>query len=604
MNQCATPAATYQELIVQSERTLTQVKQQIYRASTMRVLLFLGGAGSLIYCWSESALLLCGITLVTLVPFLALVRLHARLFTRRAYLEQLIAVNQQELRAMEHDTAAFDGGNEFIDPSHPYSYDLDLFGQRSLFQYINRTSTVLGKERLARWFSAHLESREAIEVRQEAIQELAPELQFRQAFRVSGLLYRGEPADESEINRWASSSSHYRSRLVLRLLPVVACFVNLLLLGLALAGRCPSALPGLVFVGFVLASFLFSKGISKIQALYGSKLQILGTYARLIHLLEEKPFRSCALQEVRARVGGERQVASQAVAHLTRLMNALDQRNNVLLATMLNGFFFWELRQIMRIEAWREQYAGELPQWLEAIGEMDAYCSLATFAYNHPDYTYPQLLSHPFRLEARELGHPLMSRTKCVRNDIEIRTRPFFLIVTGANMAGKSTYLRTVGVNYLLACLGAPVWADEMTLYPAKLVTSLRTSDSLNDDESYFFAELKRLKQIIDRLHAREELFIILDEILKGTNSLDKQKGSFALVKQFLTLQTNGIIATHDLLLGTLIQTFPEQIRNHCFEAEIQSDELIFSYRKQEGIAQKMNACFLMNKMGIVGIDA
>ena len=164
-------------------------------------------------------------------------------------------------------------------------------------------------------------------------------------------------------------------------------------------------------------------------------------------------------------------------------------------------------------------------------------------------------------------------------------------------MAGKSTYLRTVGVNYLLACMGAPVWADEMEIYPARLVTSLRTSDSLTDNESYFFAELKRLKLIIDKLEAGEELFIILDEIL------NKQKGSFALIKQFMSMNANGIIATHDLLLGTLIEAFPENIRNYCFEADITNNELTFSYQKRNGVAQNMNACFLMKKMGIAVID-
>jgi DNA mismatch repair ATPase MutS len=166
-------------------------------------------------------------------------------------------------------------------------------------------------------------------------------------------------------------------------------------------------------------------------------------------------------------------------------------------------------------------------------------------------------------------------------------------------MAGKSTYLRTVGVNHILACIGAPVCADEMRVFPSKLVTNLRTADSLNNNESYFFAELKRLKMIIDRLHVGETLLIILDEILKGTNSIDKQKGSLALIKQLIALNSNGIIATHDLVLGILEKEFPANVKNYRFEAEIKDDNLIFSYKIQEGIAQNMNATFLMQKMGI-----
>lgn len=335
------------------------------------------------------------------------------------------------------------------------------------------------------------------------------------------------------------------------------------------------------------------------------------------------------LKEIKEKIGGEKRKASLSISRLSKLMNELDQRNNVFMYVILNGLFFWELRQIMRIEAWKEQYAGELPQWLTALGETDALNSLATFAYNHPGYSYPTLFdkadmisgkecpdsgsgynSRPcagngsgFMLRAKALGHPLMHRDRCVRNDIDMEKRPFFIIITGANMAGKSTYLRTVGINYLLACTGMPVCAEEMEVYPARLITSLRTSDSLNDNESYFFAELKRLKLIIDKLQAGEELFIILDEILKGTNSVDKQKGSFALIRQFMALRANGIIATHDLLLGTLIDLFPENIRNYRFEADITDNELTFSYRLRPGVAQNMNACFLMKKMGIAVTD-
>lgn len=360
---------------------------------------------------------------------------------------------------------------------------------------------------------------------------------------------------------------------------------------------------GVIFVSCTVFSFGFSKGISKIQSMYGKKLQILGTYAKLIQLIENKEMKASYLKEIKALVGDNKKTASQSVQRLTNLMNALDQRNNVLVAAILNGIFFWELKQMMKIEAWKEECASNLPQWLRAIAQIDAICSLSTFAYNHPEYTYPKITEHPFTLQAKALGHPLMNRETCVRNDIDMQKRPDFIIITGANMAGKSTYLRTIGINYLLACIGAPVFAKEMSTYPARLITSLRTTDSLTDNESYFFAELKRLKLIIDKLNAGEELFIILDEILKGTNSKDKQKGSIALINQFMTLNANGIIATHDLLLGALAESYPNNIRNFRFEADITNNELTFSYQLREGVAQNMNACFLMKKMGIAVID-
>ena len=603
MEQLKNIINTYQDIIKSAEQKLGKAKQQIYRIGTLRLILFVAGIAGVIHFWDNGWIVITGVVALTFVPFLFLVKLHNRLFYQKEYLEKKIEINRQELQAIEYDSSSFDSGEEFINPAHLYSYDLDVFGERSLFQYINRTSTDLGKKRLAAWLNTHLENKAEIEKRQKAVRELAPELKMRQRFRILGLLYKGKSADEEEIKAWADSPSYYRNHAILRALPFIVPAINIIFITLAIAGIVSGTVPGIIFVGFFLLSFAFSRGITKMQALYGKKLQILATYAILIHIIEEKEYHSAVLQEIKELVGGDKQTASQAVKKLTALMNALDQRNNMLMSFVLNGALFWELRQIMRIEAWKEKHASELPSWLKAIGEMDAYCSLATFAYNHPEYIYPQITSTPFSMEAEALGHPLMNRDKCVCNDIDIAKRPFFIIITGANMAGKSTYLRTVGINYLLACIGAPVWAKQMKLYPSRLITSLRTSDSLTDNESYFFAELKRLKLIIDKLNAGEELFIILDEILKGTNSTDKQKGSFALIKQFMALQANGIIATHDLMLGTLINLFPEDIRNYCFEAEITNNELTFSYQMKNGVAQNMNACFLMKKMGIAVID-
>lgn len=609
--------STYHRIADEAQQGLNKVQQQIYRIGTLRLLLFVAGVAGLIYFRAESWAVLAGIALVTFLPFILLIKYHNRLFHRKDYLEKEIEVNRQELAALDYDTSGFDGGKEFIDPAHLYAYDLDVFGEHSLFQYINRTCTEPGKRLLAGWLGRHLEKKEDILERQAAVRELAPELQFRQRFRILGLLHKGKAADETELKTWATSPGVFRKNRLLRMLPAIITSANIVCVLLVITGYLPASIWGVIWTAFVTVGFAFTGKITKIQAVYGKKLQILGTYAGLLRLMEAQPMRCNLLKSLKEEIGGEQQKASLSISRLSKLMNELDQRNNIFMYVILNGLFFWELRQIMRIEAWKEQYAGELPHWLTALGQMDALNSLATFAYNHPEYSYPVLLSRAdmlsgtkntdanahFMLRAKNMGHPLMHRDRCVRNDIDMEKRPFFIIITGANMAGKSTYLRTIGINYLLACTGMPVCAEEMEAYPARLVTSLRTSNSLNDNESYFFAELKRLKLIIDKLQSGEELFIILDEILKGTNSMDKQKGSFALIKQFMALQANGIIATHDLLLGTLIDLFPENIRNYRFEADITNNELTFSYRLRPGIAQNMNACFLMKKMGIAVTD-
>jgi DNA mismatch repair ATPase MutS len=262
---------------------------------------------------------------------------------------------------------------------------------------------------------------------------------------------------------------------------------------------------------------------------------------------------------------------------------------------------FWHIRYGRLVEKWSVTEKSHINKWFLAMGRFDAFVSMSGFAYNHPGYNYPEIAPN-FIFEAKALGHPLINRKTCVKNDVYIPKRSFFLVVTGANMAGKSTYLRTVGLNHIIGAMGMPVCADSLVFSPIQLVTNLRTADSLADNESYFFAELKRLKMIIDRLQSGEELFIVLDEILKGTNSEDKQKGSLALMKQLISLQANGIIATHDLVLGTLEKEYPANIKNYRFEADIENENLSFTYKIREGIAQNMNASFLMRKMGITGI--
>ena len=595
----------YTRQVEMTEQALTRVQGRINRISLLRVLLFCMAVTGVIYFWNEGWALMAGTLVLTLLPFLMLIRYHNRLFWRKEYLEKERETSLQELAALDNDFSALDEGREYIDSSHLYTYDLDVFGAHSLFQCLNRTGTPLGKDLLASWLNQHLSNKEEILRRQEAIQELAEKKAFRQRFRILGLMNKGKSADKAELLAWAQSPTLFRNRTGYKWLPVVVTLLNIGCLGGVIGGLITGSQWGILWFTIVLFSFLFTHRISKVQAVYGKKLQILGTYARLLKAMDEETFESTLLAEVKKKIGSDHRQATQAIQKLVKLMNELDQRNNYLMYTVLNGCFFWELWQIMRIETWKETHAAELPQWLDAIGEIDALNSLGTFAYNHQeDYCYPTInTSVPFKLCGERLGHPLMPHGQCVTNDISMTKRPAFIIITGANMAGKSTYLRTIGINYLLACIGCPVYAAQMELYPAQLITSLRTSDSLNDNESYFFAELKRLKLIIDKLKAGEQLFIILDEILKGTNSMDKQKGSFALIKQFMNLQANGIIATHDLLLGTLRDLFPQHIANYCFEADITGDELTFSYQLRPGVAQNMNACFLMKKMGIAVAD-
>lgn len=593
------PENHYTERLSLTAGQLQQVKKQIFRISMLRLALFIAGIAGLYFFFNQTPLLIICICL-TFLPLFILVKIHNRFFIRKEWLETQARIIQEELQALSSDYSSFEDGKEYVNPEHPYSFDLDIFGRRSLFQSINRTCTFFGKNRLAKWLQNHLHEKTSIEKRQEMIREISEHTLFREQFRVAGLVHHGQSSDAEKIQAWSQSPAQYLHAGWVKSFIWGIPVINSLLLITSLAGWTSFSWLGLSFGIFLVLSFGIIKRATYIQETYGKQLKSLNGYARLIALAKAENWKSAGMQELMERFNLNGQSPIQALQQLSKELDRLDLRNNQFLYVLLEGSIFFQLQEIVRIERWKARYGQHISKWLETVGELDALCSLGTFAYNHPQYTYPELTEKPFCFLATQMGHPLMPASQCVKNDATIPSRPFFLIITGANMAGKSTYLRTIGVNYLLACIGAPVCCERLKLHPNQLITSLRTSDSLSDNESYFFAELKRLKRIIDLLNQGQQLFIILDEILKGTNSMDKQKGSFDLIRQFMQLKANGIIATHDLLLGSLIKQFPEEIRNYCFEADIKENELTFSYKLREGMAQNMNACFLMKKMGII----
>ena len=593
------PENHYTERLSLTEGQLQQVKKQIFRISMLRLALFIAGIAGLYFFFNQTTLLIICICL-TFLPLFILVKIHNRFFIRKEWRETQARIIQEELQALSGDYSSFEDGKEYVNPEHPYSFDLDIFGRCSLFQSINRTCTFFGKNRLAKWLQNHLHEKTSIEKRQEMVREISEHTLFREQFRVAGLVHHGQSSDGEKIQAWSQSPAQYLHAGWVKAFIWGVPVINSLLLITSLAGWTSFSWLGLSFGIFLVLSFGIIKRATYIQETYGKQLKSLNGYARLIALAKAENWKSAGMQELMERFNLNGQSPIQALQQLSKELDRLDLRNNQFLYVLLEGSIFFQLQEIVRIERWKARYGQHISKWLETVGELDALCSLGTFAYNHPQYTYPELTEKPFCFLATQMGHPLMPASQCVKNDATIPSRPFFLIITGANMAGKSTYLRTIGVNYLLACIGAPVCCERLKLYPNQLITSLRTSDSLSDNESYFFAELKRLKRIIDLLNQGQQLFIILDEILKGTNSMDKQKGSFDLIRQFMQLKANGIIATHDLLLGSLIKQFPEEIRNYCFEADIKENELTFSYKLREGVAQNMNACFLMKKMGII----
>jgi hypothetical protein len=586
----------YKEIINRQEAILSKLKKTIFQIGTLRLLIVLVCLISSYVIWENWAIISAIIGL-TLTIFLVLMSYHNKLFTAKQYCEHQIKNAENELKALNYDFSAFDGAPEMIDAEHSFSLDLDLFGNRSFFQSINRTVTSFGKQALADTIIYPLLNNVEITKQQEAIKELKGNTKLLAHFQAIGQM-----SDTDSLNTKNFADSFNRpvllsnSKIWTTLTYIIPSAYIILAFLVAF-----DILSGTLFLPLYLLTFAIAtipgKKVNEIKDIFDQKSSVLSTYSNLLKIIEDEIFESALLQNLQKQLS-EKNTASSAIAKLKTLHSCLEMAFAYPILLFLNPVLLWNVRFAISIEKWTLSYRDEVSQWFASLAKFDSLVSLGIFAFNHPDYTFPKP-AETFVFEGKALGHPLIHRDTCVRNDIKINKNPYFLVITGANMAGKSTYLRTVGINHTLACAGAPVCAESLTFYPNKLVTNLRTADSLADNESYFFAELKRLKMIIDRLQSGEEIFIILDEILKGTNSEDKRKGSIALMKQLISLKGNGIIATHDLELGDLEKLYPESVKNYCFEADITNDHLSFTYQIREGIAQNMNACFLMRKMGI-----
>jgi DNA mismatch repair ATPase MutS len=594
----------YRKRLKDTASDLTSVKKQIYLLGSLRLCSFIATIGFAIFLRAQGSGTVFLVLLSGIVLFLALLRKYNCLQKRKHYLETSIRCDENELKGLDYDFSAFDGAAEKIDASHPFSLDLDIFGTQSLFQSINRTCTNYGKKILTGWFENPLQAATPIQNRQEAVKELKDKDVFLHHYRILGITNPGNESDYKEIEDFVHSPDYFTSRKTRKIFAFLLPVLWIILIGGAVLNLWSFPVLSIAYIAALLFSEIPAQKINRLQCTVGKKIAILHACSGLIETIENEKFQSQTLTKLHSYFFKDNQKASSRFKKLVQLAGELEQRSNLLIHLFLNPLLLWDIRKSIQIEEWKEKNGKDLILWIKVLGEFDAYCSLGIFSFNHPDAVFPAFTDTYFEIKGKALRHPLMNRETFVKNDIHIEKHPFFRIITGANMAGKSTYLRTVGVNFVLACIGSPVCAESLTLYPASLVTSLRTSDSLLENESYFFAELKRLKMIIDRLQAGEKLFIVLDEILKGTNSADKQKGSLALIQQFVRLQSCGIIATHDLHLGSLEKEFPSNIKNYCFEADIENDKLTFSYRQREGIAQNMNACFLMQQMGITLLPA
>ncbi|NQV02352.1 MAG: hypothetical protein HQ542_06890 [Bacteroidia bacterium] len=524
-----------------------------------------------------------------------------RLKRKMRKLEELININRQEIDALKGDYSVFESGSEFIDHQHPYTHDLDIFGIGSVFQYINRTSTIFGKIRLSGFFQSAFFFRENIRVRQYAVEEISRLLDFRQKIQQIFFTEDISENDLTELTIWLEKGKRLHGTRVLKIVAYIIPLATLAFLVLSIMALIPYHIPLFLIILQLLFAYAYGRHTQIVHQAITSKFNILEKYAEALTLLEETSFSSDYTKSLKSRLNSDNtETPGQVIKRLAHLLNWMDSNLNLVASVFLNGLLMFNIHMLIAVDNWRFKNRKLVPRWFDILAEYDAISSLATFAFNNPEFIFPEPVSGDFLLDAREIGHPLIRSDECVTNDIHIQGWNQFCIITGANMSGKSTFLRTVGVNFLLAMMGAPVFAQAMRFTPIEIHSSIRTIDSLVKRESYFYAELKRLKEIIDELESGKKLLILLDEILKGTNSKDKRTGSIALIKQLMNYRLAGMFATHDLALGDLITYYPDHIKNLCFEISIENDRMEIDYKLRPGVCKNLNASFLMEKMGII----
>ena len=512
--------------------------------------------------------------------------------------ERLLKVYEDELSYLNGDFSCFDAGEKYIDPHHPFTFDMDIFGAESLFNRMNRTVTTGGSDYLATILSqTEVPSAEAISHRREAIAELAERESLRSTFLMRGrgqhintdaVLEALREVRDTDISHLALS----RTSFVIAILSLVVFYG--LLIG-AVFGPLPGSWPMLWLLVQISAAYLvFGRTLKKVNASINVILPRLGTYVSMIMLIVESDLKSLEAREIMRRLAGNQQNATKSFRQLKSILDDLDQRTEVWVP-ISNALYLADYFIVRRFLQWQQQYMPCIEDWIQAVSHFDALVSMATFRYNEPAGTDAEIIEvDAVVYSAQGIYHPFLGE-QAVRNDFQIDDGHYY-IITGANMAGKSTFLRSIGINYILALCGLPVFANHLKVSRFSLFSSMRTTDDLAHGISYFNAELLRLKQLIGYCKQNRHTLIILDEILKGTNSLDKLNGSRLFLQSISDLPVTGIVATHDLELSKMQQEHPDRFHNYCFEIQL-SDEITYTYRITEGVARNQNATYLLQNV-------
>ena len=592
------PGEYYEQRLASLHTALDQLRKKKTKLAWLRFAAII----AIVICWYF--FIPFGIWYVIVPAILLLVAFTRLVFTdlkNRAAIEHhqyLVAINEDELKAMAHQYYQFKDGREYLPGEHLYANDLDIFGHASLYQYINRTSSEMGADTLANWLSNPATSH-VIKARQIAIKELATLTPWRQKLQAFGAAKKIKTETQTRLQSWFINADSFINNKLWLLLRYLVPLLVLSIIVLNITDLVSNYTRNYCLLASALLAFYISKKVTPLHQQVSKMADEMEVLSESIQMIEEADFRSPFLQDLQNRFRQEHGKASIQLKQLKRILERLDLRFNFVVFIPLDILLQWDLQQVIALENWKRNNHNNVINWFGALGEFEAISSLSTLSFNKPAWSFPILKEDHFSIEGKAIGHPLIPADKCVDNPLKLDEAGEIMLVTGSNMAGKSTYLRSIGINTVLAMAGSPVCAQYFSVSPVQVVSSMRIADNLAESTSTFYAELKKLKTIIEKVNNNEKVFILLDEILRGTNSLDRHTGSAALIRQLIKHKAACIIATHDVELAKLKETYPANILNYHFDVQVSNEELYFDYRLKEGVCSSLNASILMKKIGI-----
>ena len=593
-----TPLERYQEQVSLHTATLSKYNKRGILFGWLRFITIVSAFASLWWLWTNGLFSLFFLPLFFFILFFYILSKDVNNKEAIKNLLRVLQINETEIEVLQHRFTHLPDGSLYKPGLHDYANDLDIFGRASLFQYTNRTNSEQGNKLFSEWMLNPAPAT-IIRQRQEAAKELTQDIQWRQQLQSYGIETIVTISMQQKIDSWLQQPTQFINEKKWELLRYILPAISFSFLLLHLTGIMPSAF----FYALIFLQLIISLGISKkVMPAYFHLNKIAAELSALsgsIGWIEKKEFNSILLQDIKTKYDTGEATSSAKITKLRKILDMLDIRLNPLVFIPLNTFFFWDLQQIFSLEKWKLTNKKNIDDWFTALAEMECLSSVATLSFNHPEWTVPIISDGEGVFISEELGHPLIPKDKLINNSFSTEGLSQMNLITGSNMAGKSTFLRSIGVNIVLAMMGSPVCAKNLTVSPMKIMSSMRISDNLEESTSTFYAELKKLKEIIDAVYGNKKVFLLLDEILRGTNSADRHTGSKALIKQLIQHKAAGLIATHDLELAKLADEFPGSIHNYHFDVQVANDELYFDYKLKRGVCQSMNASILMKKIGI-----